>query len=1017
MERPTFDWLLRLLSCYCRKSFKFSSLIFLNALLISTFLSISAFSQTGVINGKVTGEANTPIVGATVVVKGTTVGTITDNDGNFTLSLPANARSIEVKFIGMKTQEVVLGNRSTFNIQLLPDIVGLDEVVVIGYGTQMRRDITGSVSSISERDITDVPISRMDEALIGRIPGLDVVSTGNNPGDGNQIRLRGRRSFTASNDPLFILDGVPYYGSLTDINPYDIASIDVLKDASSTAIYGSRGANGVIIITTKRGGIGKPKFSLDSYAGPQLHYGRIPYGTGDQYAERGREAFRMAGNYPDPGINDALDKQFFQPEEYENIKAGKWWDYQEMLFQNGWQVKNQLSVDGGTQAVKYNIAANTYNEEGILSGLTFDRYSLRTNLDIVLSPKVNVGTSVLLSYSLRHRDSNLGAIDQAYTNSPLGKPYEDDGTPRFNPVADGTRMHPLADYEFDSYRWDEKRWAGYLSLFGEYRILPTLTYRINLGADVNTRSTKESAGYYSISRNKGTPSAAIDHSIYSRKLYESILTFDKKFNDVHHLTVTAVQGIQTSHGETDAIRVSDLPVEASRYHNVGTAAVINSVGSDLQEWALLSYVGRLFYGFNSRYLLTLSMRADGASQFSPDHKWGYFPSAAIAWRISEESFLKDVAWLSNLKLRLSYGVTGNQAINPYQTQGGLASTIYAWDEAGAFGYRPAELANRELKWESTAVQNIGLDFGFFEGRINGNIEFYNTDTYDLLMRRQLPSNTGYLTVLENIGSTNNLGFELGLNTVNIERNSFKWTTDFSFYLNREKIVELYGGEIDDVGNGWFIGYPILTWFDFEKIGIWQLDEAEEAAKYGRKPGEIKLHDVNEDYKYTDADRKKLGSPQPKFVANMTNRFSYNNWDFSFIGYLRWGGMTRIDPFNPHSQKRYNQLVWDYWTPTNPTNAYPRPNENREGTLDGGTLRYRDGSFFRLRQLSLGYKIPKSALAKTFLNDARIYSTVENPWYWTKSEMKKFNAEPEDPDNIGLMYPALRTVIFGINISF
>ena len=994
-----------------------TKIFLLGAFLLIQFTGYSQQEKT--ITGKVTGTDNAPIPGVTIVVKGTTVGTVTDIDGNYSVDVSQNARTLVFTYIGMKSKEVEIGNQTNINVQLEPDVVGLDEVVVIGYGTQQRRDITGSVASVSSEDIQAMPISRLDAALQGSIPGLDVVATGHNPGDEASILLRGRRSFSASNSPLLILDGIPYYGDMKDINPYDIESIDVLKDASSTAIYGSRGANGVIIITTKRGEISKPRFTLDSYAGPTMIYGRLPYGNGDQYAERGREAYRAAGDYPDDGQpHPELDEQFFQAEEWENMQNGTWWDYQDMLFQTGYKQKHQLSIDGGTQAVKYNFTGNVYDEEGILPGRVFDRYSIRSNLDINLSKKISVGTSILLSYSLRSRESNDGAVDQAYTNSPLGKPFEDDGSPRFNPVADGTRMLPTADYEFDSYRWDEKRWAANMAVFAQYAITDNLTYRLNLGADVNVRSTKESAGYYSISRNMGTPTASIDHSIYSRKTYESILTYDNTFGEDHHLTLTAVHGIQTQHGETSGVDVSDLPYETARYHNIGAASVINGVSSDLNEWSLLSYVGRVFYGFKGKYLFTGSIRADGASQFSPDNKWGYFPSAAIAWRISDEGFLAGASdWLSNLKLRLSYGVTGNQAIDPYVTQGGTERTTYAWDESAAFGYRSAELANKNLKWESTAVSNIGLDFAFFDGKINGNIEVYNTNTYDLLMERQLPINTGYISIIENVGKTRNRGFELGLNLVQIDKPNFSWHGDYSFYLNREEIVELYAGTEDDIGNGWFIGYPIHVYFDKKKIGIWQSDEATEAATYDRVPGDIKLLDLDNSGGYNDADRMILGDREPDFVLQTTQRWSYKNWDFSAIGYLRWGNMIQVDDFDPHSQKRYNQLVFDYWTPTNPTNSYPRPNENREGTLDGGTLRYRDGSFFKLRQVSLAYNFPQTLMQQTFLSSARIYVTAENPWYWTKSEMDDMNIDPEDNENIGTPYPAQRSFILGINVSF
>ncbi|MFP4366329.1 MAG: SusC/RagA family TonB-linked outer membrane protein [Bacteroidales bacterium] len=996
-------------------------MLFARLFFIGFFLVLSTVAyalQEKTITGQVTGEDNEPIPGVTVVAKGTNVGALTDVDGNYSISVPSNINTLVFSFVGMQTREIAIDDQTTIDVQMSDDLIGLDEVVVIGYGTQQRRDITGSVASISSNDITNMPISRLDAALQGSIPGLDVVATGHNPGDGTQIILRGRRSFSASNEPLFILDGIPFYGDLKDINPYDIASIDVLKDASATAIYGSRGANGVIIITTNRGDVSAPRFNFESYAGPTTRYGRIPYGTGEDYAERGREAFRAAGDYPDDGqIYPDLDQQFFQAEEWENMQRGTWTDYQDMLFQNGYKQKHQLSVDGGTEAVKYNFTGNMFDEEGILPGRTFARYSLRNNLDVTLSDRFNVGTSILLSNNIRRRKSNDGAMGQAYTNSPLGKPFEDDGTPRFSPVADGTRMLPVADYEFDSYRWDEKRWAANIAVFGEYMITDDLKYRINLGTDTNVRSTKQSAGYFSITRNQGTPSAYNNHSIFNRMTYESILSYDKAFNDDHSLSLTAVHGIQTQRGETTNTSVSDLPYERARYHNIGSASVINSVGSGLNEWALLSYVGRVFYGYQGKYMFTGSLRADGASQFSVDNKWGYFPSAAFAWRISEEGFMAGTAnWLTNLKLRLSYGVSGNQAIDPYVTQGGTSRTTYAWDESAAFGYRNSDLANRSLKWETTAVTNLGLDFAFIGGKINGNVELYDTQTTDLLMERQLPINTGYSSIIENIGSTRNRGIELGLHAVKLEQSNFRWDSDYSWYLNREEIVELYAGKDDDIGNQWFIGHPIHVYYDRQKIGIWQTDEAAEAAGYGRNPGEIKLLDVDNDGSYTDADRLILGDRQPDFVFQTTQRLSYGNWDLSAIGYLRWGNMAQVGAFNPHSQKRYNQLVFNYWTPDNPTNDYPRPNENREGTLDGGTLRYRDGSFFKLRQVYLGYNIPGSLLQNMFINNARVYFTAENPWYWTKSELADYNMEPETHTNVST-YPALRSFIFGINVSF
>lgn len=968
------------------------------------------------VSGVVKDDTGQPLPGVTVLVKGTSIGTVTELDGSYTLTAPEEAVLV-FSFVGYMVQEINVGNQSIIDVTLREDETSLDEVVVVGYGTQKKRDITGAVSSISDTEIQEIPTGRIDKALVGRIPGLDIVSAGNNPGDGAQIRMRGNKSFSASNNPLIILDGIPFYGNIADINPQDIKSIDVLKDASSTAIYGSQGANGVIIISTRRGETSKAKFSFESFGGFSARYGNIPYGDGLQYASRGREAFRATGIYPIDGVDDSLDKQIFFAEEYSSLQDGKSVNYQDKLLQNGYRQQHQLSVTGGSESVKYNITGNVFDEEGILPGRTFGRNSLRSNLDIKLSSKFNVGTSILLSYNEINRKSNDGSLGQAQRGSPLGIPYNEDGTPRFMPTPDGQLVLPLADYEFDSYRFDDKRWATYISVFGVYNISEDLTYRINIGADVNLNTIKESAGSLSISRREGTPIANINNSVDGRKLYESVLTYNKIFQNDHQITLTAVHSIQSSKRETSGINVSDLPYEISRYDNVGSATVINSVQSNIQEWSLLSYVGRLFYGFKSKYLLTASIRADGASVFGPNNKWGYFPSVALAWRLSDELFMKNVSWVTDLKIRASYGVTGNQAINPYQTQGGLGRTIYAWNESPAFGYLQSELANKDLKWESTESRNLGLDFGLINGRINGSLEVYFTNTFDLLMSRQLPITSGYNQVIENIGKTANQGVELSISSVNIDKRDFKWTTDFAFYRNNEEIVELYNGKVDDLGNRWFIGQPIHVYYDFNKIGIWQTDELDLATQYSRKPGQIKIQDLNEDGRYTDDDRMIVGDRIPSWVGSITNRFTYKRFDLSTMVYSRWGSTLQVNQFNPHSQKRYNSLVFDYWTANNPTNNYPQPDQNFETTLNGSSLTYRDGSFIRLSLVTVGYQLPENVLNKFSIGSMKIYITGENLWYWTKSEVRKFNIEPEIHEDLNILFPAQRTVIFGARISF
>jgi TonB-linked SusC/RagA family outer membrane protein len=987
--------------------------------------------QRSTISGIVKDQLGEPVIGANITEKGTTNGVITDIDGRFTLTV--NPGSIlQVSYIGYASQEITVGTNKILEIILSEDLQALDEVVVIGYGTQRKRDITGSVASVSDQEFADLALSDVSQALAGRIPGLDVVSSGASPGDAGSILLRGKRSFVASNDPLIILDGMTFYGELNDINPYDIKSIDVLKDASSTAIYGSRGANGVIIITTKRGQVSKARITLESQAGIQAAYGKIPLMNSDQWIERYREGLRMSGI-----VENELDNEIIKAigdTEWANYKAGVSTDWQDLILQNGWQQKHQLSVQGGTEAVQYNIAFNVFNQEGMIPTRKFDRYTLRPNIDINFSKNFKVGLSTLLSYNKRHSKmyyaSTLGAEgyasgwNDAAALPPTATPYDAEGNLLMYPGNTTTfYVNPLLDLKNDSYRWENIRYGAFINLYAEWQILPSLLYRLNLGTDVTTNSNKTSAGSDSNYRRGKASYAYIRNSTSNRYSIENILTYNKLFNDIHQLTLTGIHSYHTSHMEDNDITVNNLPYDPARWYNIGAASTVSGYDSDLDEWKLLSFAGRAFYGLKDKYLLTLSIRADGATQFADNHKWGYFPSAALAWRISEESFMKVTnKWLSNLKLRLSYGVSGNQGISPYQTQGSLSGTTYAFDEGEAYGLRPGDLANKDLKWETTAVYNLGLDFGLLDGRINGNVELYKSRTTDLLMYRNLPITSGFAQVLENVGVTQNKGVEVGLHTLNIKKKYFSWNRDLSFYLNREKIVELYNGKIDDVGSGWFIGRPIEVFYDYKKIGIWQLGEEEEAAKYNRVPGQIKIQDTNEDGSITDADRVILGSRQPDFVLSLLNTFRYRDWDLSFSFNTRWGQTNHTRSFGIDAFTNTNKPLFNYWTPTNPTNEYPRPDQSRSSYLEGSSLQYRDGSFIRLRTLSLGYTLPKDFVNSLYIQNVRVYFTGDNLWYWTKAEYRDMNLEPEwAGDNSSsytdLYFPASRTFIIGLNITF
>lgn len=957
-------------------------------------------------------DAIGPVIGASVVEKGNaTNGKITDMDGNFSLSIKPGSKLI-VSYVGYRTQEVTVTPGKVLRITLEEDTELLEEVVVIGYGNQKKKDLTGAVASVSEAQFADLAVTDITQALSGRVPGLDITSGGANPGDNGNIIMRGHRSFVASNAPLIILDGSTFYGSLNDINPYDIKSVDVLKDAASTAIYGSKGANGVIIITTKRGEEGRPKFILESQIGIQIAKEQ-PLMNADEWIDRLSEGVRATGLSGEK-LQSFVQKKIGE-REWNYYKNGGNTDWIDLLVQTGFRQKHQFTLSGGTERVKYNVSGSLLSQEGIIPTRKFERYTISPKLDINLTKNLKIGTSTLLTYNKRHSRVSNEALNDARYLPPTAYPYDEEGN-IIATVSNTTNYYKnaLIEVESDAYRWEDRTYSAYINFFADWKILPSFTYRLNVSADVEKRSSKKAALSQSNNRHGEGDEATIDDKHTNRESVENILTFDKVFNERHHLTLTAIHSYQKSHSNNNYIAVTQIPYFPALWNNIGAAAAVKSYSSNLQESKLLSYAGRLFYSLDDKYLLTASIRADGASQFAPGNKWGYFPSVALAWRLSEESFMKGASeWLSNLKLRASFGVSGNQGISPYQTQGSLSSTKYSFDDAEGLGMRPGELSNSDLKWEKTAVYNIGLDFGFIDNRITGNVEFYKSRTTDLLMYRQLPITTGFSQTLQNVGITENKGVELALHTTNILSKNFTWNTDLTFYLNREEIVELYNGKTDDIGNAWFIGHPISVFYDNKWIGVWQESEAAEAAKFGKVPGDIKVADLDNSGTITDADRTIIGTHQPDFVANMVNRFRYKNWDLSFEVYSRWGHMVNAGMLWQESTTNTNGLKLNYWTPENPTNDYPRPNENVAQYQHGGVLPLRIASFIRLKNVSVGYTLPKDFLSKLKIERARVYLTGENLYTWSPSGLHKYNFDMET----GNTYPSSASYTLGLNVTF
>jgi TonB-linked SusC/RagA family outer membrane protein len=990
--------------------------------------SLLGWAQERTIRGTVTdGETSEALPGVNVVLKGTTIGTITNIEGEYSLSVPNDAATLVFSSVGYSAEEVAINNRSTIDLTLMPDIQALSEVVVVGYGTQEKRDVTAAIASLDKEQISKIPVASGVQAMQGQVAGVDVQSQGGRPGQNVSVQIRGRRSISASNDPLYVIDGIPQTSSqsaIFDINPQDIESMEVLKDAAATAIYGSRGANGVILITTKRGQTGRTVVSYDGYYGVTEALNTVDMMNGAEFAAMKRESRRW-----DPetrlvqydGVLPPDELVFEDPIELESIAQGRSTDYQDLVLNNGWQTNHQLSVAGGSEKTQFNISLGYFDEQGIIENMDYQRLTARVNLDHQLNSIFKVGTSTLISSSVQNWGSGA-TLGEAISNNPLGVPYAEDGSLRFLPTNDGIRTNPLNEVVPGAYV-DERRFTRiFVPLYFEANIADGLKYRANFGPDIRFRRR----GLFRASltnNNRGGPAdASIENEYDLGYTLENILTYNKTFGQ-HTIGFTALQSIQALRSEDHETNVENLPYETQQFYNLGTAEVKGDLASNLEEWQLASYMGRFNYELAGKYLFQATLRADGSSRLAPGNKWAYFPGLSAGWRIIDEDFMAGAGFLSELKLRASYGAVGNTSVDPYQTFGRLQRTTYAWDESPAFGFRLDEIPNPDLGWEISSTIDIGFDYGFFNNRLSGSFDWFETNTTDLLLERNLPFTSGYTNILQNVGATRTQGVELGLNGVILDNSEgLSWNVNLNISRYTEEITELAlkdaeGNPIDDTGNNWFIGQPIRVFFDYEKEGIYQLGEEDLARDREQKlPGEIKLVDQDGDGVITPADRVVLGSDVPDFYGGITNNFNYKGFDFSFFFFYRVGHMirSRFHDSNNTLFARYNNLDVDYWTINNPTNESPRPNQNQERPRNGSTLTYFDGSFLKLRNVTLGYNLPSTLTEKIGLSRLRLYASGQNLWF--ASEYDTF--DPENNNNISIGdIPTNRLILFGINASF
>ena len=979
-----------------------------NIMLMSKAKDGEAAQQANKVTGIVKDTNGEPVIGANVTVKGQSIGTITDIDGRFVLDAPKNA-VLQITYIGYVSQEVKVSGKKEINVVLKEDTETLDEVVVVGYGTVKRSDLTGSVSSLDTKSLTSASQTNAIDAMQGRISGVNITRNAARPGGSYNITVRGLSSINNSNTPLWVIDGIPTTSDASDLNPADIEKIDVLKDASATAIYGSRGANGVVIVTTKKGKKGRFSINYDGYYGVRVASNLPDMMDGDEYVRFRTEQFKNQGK-----STDRSNADFFTPEEWERIDNKNYTDWIDLILRAGQQYSNTITASGGDENGSFSISIGQLHEEGTVENQDFNRYNMHLNVNRKFLKAWEVGGSLYFTHSVQNEGS-YETLRTAFRLPQVAYPYDEDGNLVYYVFRNDQASNPLLDSQKDGEYRQNKRYRAFGNIYLQYKPIEGLTLKSQLAPQFIYKRTGNSFGINSKASMHSTQSTSADYNqtLFWSYVLDNQVMYEKKINE-HNFNVSFVQSIQMEEWEYSTQSSKNFSYN-SLWYNLDAAGLSNvkTSGTDFQKRTLASFLGRLQYSYKDRYLLTASGRYDGSSRLAEGNKWAFFPSASIAWRISEEEFMKKFNDLSNLKLRLSYGVTGNDAVSIYGTQSGVSLKNYDFGGAPASAYYKSSLANKNLSWEKTYEINFGVDFGFFDNRINGSVDIYQRDAKNLIMKRNIPVTSGWSSVWDNIGWVKNRGIEISLNTENIKTRDFSWQTNLTFTTNHNEIVELYNGKQDDVSNKWFIGEAVDVNYDYVFDGIWQESERTEAAKYGQTPGQVKVKDVDGNGVINSDDRQILGSRSPKWIGSMTNTFTYKGFDFSFYLYTQQG-LQRQDRFMETFMAydgNYKQVAVDYYTPERPSNKYPMPG-NKGKYFDA--MRYQDVSFVRVGSISLGYTLPKSFLKKFNVNNFRVYATTNNPF--TFSSYKGFDPEWAGQNTWGTV-TGYTTYLLGVKFDF
>ncbi|MDB5240685.1 MAG: TonB-dependent receptor plug [Spirosoma sp.] len=984
---------------------------------------------TGRITDQRTGE---PLIGATVLIKGTTNGGTADTRGQFILKTGQKLPfSLVISFIGYQSKEVI-AEGSPINIDLAADAKQLAEVVVIGYGSVKKTDLTGAVSSINTDQINKTINTSLDQALAGRAAGVQVTQTSGQPGSAISIRIRGGNSITGGNEPLYVIDGFPVYNDNTDansgvisgpsinalasLNPSDIESMEVLKDASATAIYGSRGANGVVLITTKKGKAGQNNLSYEVYYGQQNVLKTVDVLTSARdWALLKNDARLNSGKTP-----------YYTDGQLQALTGGT--DWQQEAFTTALIQNHQLSLTGGDDRTRYAISGNYFKQDGILRQTDFDRYSIRINLDRDFSPKFRVGTNFTAS-KVSARIANGGIVNALLAMPPTVPVRKANGEYTYQSEFETPLGNPVATLEKEINKTTTYRLLG--NVFGEYSLATGLTAKISFGADVinNKQNRYVPSSIYQGANASATGTAAVGSKFASSWLNENTLNYSRQLGGNHSINAVIGYTQQAYQNESVLAGSQQFVTDQLAYNDLGSGSVYTQPASSASKWALNSFLGRLNYSLDQKYILTISARADGSSRFGKDRKWGYFPSAAFAWNASRESFFSAIPSVSNLKLRLSAGITGNQEIGQYLSLATLATNTYFFNNQTVIGFAPNRISNPDLGWETTAQYDMGIDLGLFKNRLSIVFDAYFKRTGNLLLNVPIPYTTGQSTSLQNYGTVENKGFELGINSQNL-RGKLAWNTNLVFSLNRNKVISLGEGAnyIISGANIAKVGEPLGSFYGYKTNGIFQtsdnIAELPTIDPTKTKPGDRRYVDINGDKKITQADdRTILGNAQPKFIGGLTNSFSYQNFDLSIFFQGSYGNQL----FNQNKQQlelltgQQNASVTalDRWTPTTPGNTIQRALEDPAPV---NTSRYvEDASYLRLKNLTLGYHLPNGIASKIRSSQIKVYVTAQNLFTWTRysgydPEVSRYE---QSTLNLGIdysVYPSSKAYLAGLIIS-